>query len=275
MAKFFYFFDDFINIKVRNRAPVYYFSAERNVGDLLTPYLIEKLTGRTAHNVKSRYFRHMLAVGSLMHRAKSNSDIWGTGTLGPEIASKIPVSDLRVHALRGHLSKSLLYGEDANGLDIPLGDPAVLMKGFFDPKVEKKYRIGIIPHYVDEDFSILKALSRRDVRVINVRNSPEDFIRELLECEFILSSSLHGLILADTYGVPNKWVSFSDGLAGGRFKFADYYSTTSQPDEDVVRVTDAQELDICLESIGDLASVKRFNENKDQLAASFPNEVYR
>ncbi|MDG5501330.1 polysaccharide pyruvyl transferase family protein [Marinobacter sp. BGYM27] len=275
MAKFFYFFDDFINLNLRNRAPVYYFSAEQNVGDLLTPYLIEKLTGRTAHNVKSRYFRHMLAVGSMMHRAKSNSDIWGTGTLGPEIASKISVSDLKVHALRGHLSKALLYGDDGNGADIPLGDPAVLMKGYFDPQVEKKYRIGIVPHYVDEDLSMLHALSREDTRVINVRNSPEAFILELLECEFILSSSLHGLILADTYGVPNKWASFSDGLAGGRFKFADYYSTTCQPDEDVVRITDEKELRVCLESIGALASVKQFNENKERLEASFPKEVYR
>lgn len=274
MAKLFYFFDDFINLKVRNRAPVYYFSAERNVGDLLTPYLIEKLTGRTAHNVKSRYFRHMLAVGSMMHRAKSNSDIWGTGTLGPEIASNIPVSDLRIHALRGYLSKALLYGEGANIPDIPLGDPAVLMKGFFDPKVEKKYRIGVVPHYVDEGLSMLTAISREDVRVINVRNSPEGFIRELLECEFILSSSLHGLILADTYGVPNKWVSFSDGLAGGRFKFEDYYSTTNQPDEDVVRITDEKELGACLESIGVLASVKRFNENKERLEGSFPKDAY-
>lgn len=275
MAKFFYFFDDFINLKVRNRMPVYYFSAERNVGDLLTPYLVEKLTGRAAHNVKSRYFRHILAVGSMMHRAKSNSDIWGTGTLGPEIASRIPVSKLRIHALRGHLSKALVYGEGANGVDIPLGDPAVLMKDYFDPQVEKKYRIGIIPHYVDEDLSMFKALSREDVCVINVRNHPESFIRELLACEFVLSSSLHGLILADTYGVPNKWVSFSDKLAGGRFKFEDYYSTTSQPDEDVVPIVDAQELDACLKSIQDLASVKLFEENKKELEASFPKDAYR
>lgn len=53
-------------------------------------------------------FWYMLAVGSLMHRAKSNSDIWGAGSLGPEIASKISVSDLKVHlqSIRGQFAVS-------------------------------------------------------------------------------------------------------------------------------------------------------------------------
>ena len=275
MAKFFYFFEDLFNVKVLKRVPVYYFSAEKNVGDLLTPYLVAKLTGRITHNVKSRYFRHMIAVGSMMHRARRNSDIWGTGTLSPDIACKIPVAGLKIHALRGHLSKALLYPDQEGVDDLPLGDPAVLMKNYFNPNVQKKFRVGVIPHYVDADLPILKHLHEEGVRIIDVKSEPEEFVTAMLECEFVLSSSLHGLILADTYSVANKWVSFSNRLAGGQFKFNDYYSTTNNPDEQVVQISDKDELDKALAAVGKLATVKSFTENRAKLEAAFPGDAYR
>ncbi len=62
------------------------------------------------------------------------------------------------------------------------------------------------------------------VRFIDVMEYPEKVIGLIDQCEYILSSTLHGLIVADSLGIPNAWIESPD-LTGGRFKFDDYYSS--------------------------------------------------
>ena len=47
-------------------------------------------------------------------------------------------------------------------------------------------------------------------------------IHEIAKCEHILSSSLHGLVVADALGIPNGWIKLSDRVVGDGFKFKDY-----------------------------------------------------
>lgn len=264
----FYFFSDLFNLKVLGKFPVYYFHKEKNVGDLLTPYIVSKLTGRVAHNSKSRRFDHLLGVGSMVHRAKKNSYIWGTGTLDKNIGSKYPVEDLNVFALRGHLSVENLFGTRAVDGDLALGDPGLLMPRFFKPKVEKEFKVGIIPHYVDLGSDCIENLP--GVKILDVRSEPEGFIVQMMACEFVLSSSLHGLILADAYGIKNKWVSFSDKVTGGEFKFKDYYSTTDMVDESCVEVRSRAECLDIINRIEEFAFLKHFLESEEKLLDSFP-----
>lgn len=265
-------FSDLINIKVLGKVPVYYFHGEKNVGDLLTPYIVEKITGKVSHNVKSRRFDHLLGVGSMIHRAKKNSDIWGTGTLDTAIASKYKAEELRVFAIRGHLSEEVLFGPGGGGPEISFGDPGILMPRFFSPTVEKKIRVGVIPHYVDYESEFIKNVP--GVEVIDVRSDPEDFVCQLLRCEFVLSSSLHGLILADAYGVKNKWVSFSDKVTGGGFKFSDYYSTTDIKNEQCISINSRSDYINLVDRIDEYAVVKIFLESDDKLLNSFPAKYF-
>ena len=51
-----------------------------------------------------------------------------------------------------------------------------------------------------------------------------NFIDQILSCNIILSSSLHGIIIADAYSVPNLWCKFSEYEAENNgFKFKDYF----------------------------------------------------
>ena len=83
-----------------------------------------------------------------MHTASTTSVIWGGGSIR---AGALPSLDVRkIHALRGKLTKKLVEESCDVALDLPLGDPAVLMPSMYNPKgIEKTYKIGLIPHFID------------------------------------------------------------------------------------------------------------------------------
>lgn len=120
--------------------------------------------------------------------------------------------------MRGPLSRQVLI---KNNVDCPkiYGDPAILIANYFNPNVNKKYKLGVIPHIVD--FSSVN--TSKEILKINLKDDYRTVIRQILSCEHIISSSLHGLIVADAYNIPTAWVEFSDKVIGNGFKFRDYY----------------------------------------------------
>jgi pyruvyltransferase len=132
-----------------------------------------------------------------------------------------------------------------------------------------RYRIGIVPHFVDQDSEIVKSLSEGpDVKVIYVQNNYDIFINEIASCDFILSSSLHGLILSDAYGIPNKWISLSDKVIGGEFKFKDYYSTTNKPEEACAYLKKTSDLLDLTSDVSSRASIKKYTGSLRRLESA-------
>lgn len=89
--------------------------------------------------------------------------------------------------------------------DIRLGDPGILMPLIFNEDVNRIYRLGVIAHFVDMDSPKLTLWQQKfsnDTLFINVLKDPKDVITNIRKCDAIASSSLHGLIIADSYGIP-------------------------------------------------------------------------
>lgn len=110
-----------------------------------------------------------------------------------------------------------------------LGDPGLLMRKVFQEKFDnqkEKYDIGIIPHYVDKDLNWNRYINLKNYsyKVIDILSGVENVIEDVLSSRFVLSSSLHGLIAADSFSIPNCRLIVSDRITGGDFKFEDYYS---------------------------------------------------
>jgi len=188
-----------------------------NFGDDLNPFLWQALLGQRVRLAR-RGQAHVLGMGSILEQATDRSLVAGSGFLRPPVSgTRIPGNVLSV---RGTLS--------AAGLDRPvlLGDPAVLSALLFPRSSRPKKPLGVVPHVSEVDDFL--ATASPGVEVIDVRRSPIEVVRSIAECSRIVSRSLHGLIVADAYEIPNVWLAPSSRMVGGAFKFHDYYSTTDR-----------------------------------------------
>lgn len=131
------------------------------------------------------------------------------------------------HDLRGAVILGLRGKLTAEGIgvDAPLGDFGLLC-ALYAGREHKEHEIGIIPHYIFRGVEY-------PWYTIDITADTETVIREADRCERIISSSLHGIILADALGIENKW-EYSDRVYGRGFKFRDYASALGEdiePDE--------------------------------------------
>lgn len=254
--------------------PIVYFTDRPNVGDLLNEYIVPKISGKKIIKVKSSFMPHLRAIGSVVGSSSRYSYIWGSGSIDGVLPSR-GIDGKKIFALRGERTRRLIESAfDLDLRDVPLGDPAVLMPRFFYPAIAKINKIGIVPHFSDEEVirGYLKELDLNHIEIIEVGQDPETFVSKILECKYIFSSSLHGLILADSYGIPNAWIKVSDKLLGGNFKFIDYYSTTDSVASDPRVISRAHDLLAVLECPDGCCRINSYIHSLDALIESFPSK---
>lgn len=189
--------------------------------------------------------RNYLVIGSTIDMlCTQNTEIWGAGII--DGSKPLKIKPKKVYAVRGPLSRAKLLAEGVNCPEI-YGDPAMLVPLYYQPSKQKLYKYGIISHVSNQKVveTLLfngKPLSKcEDVRIINLGQYKHwhDIIDQVCECEIILSSSLHGLIIAEAYHIPNVWIEFGKLLLGGRFKFHDFFlSIKSDREGPVVIIND-------------------------------------
>lgn len=178
----------------------------------------------------------ILCIGSIISwMTGPRSIIWGSGVVYPD--QKLKYKPTKVLAVRGPLTRQYLIRQGVQCPEI-YGDPALLFPRFYNPVVSKrqsgeavkKYKIGLIPHFRDLDNPIIKQLAQReDILLINVKEIQpwHLFIDNILSCDYICSSSLHGIIVSDAYRIPNTWIEIEDGERK-RFAFQDYLSSVNR-----------------------------------------------
>ena len=198
-----------------------------NFGDIMTPWLVKKKF-KVDLLWRPRPFtqKTLLCIGSLLNATDMNSIVWGSGAIS-RLAKPDP--NAKYFAVRGPLSRELVL---SNGGECPeiYGDPALLCKSIYNPEINKEYKYGIFPHYVDYELC-KKQFQSNSFNIINpLTENIEHTIKEIIKCEFIVTSSLHGWIVSHTYGIPSALVKFGNKLAGDGIKFEDYASTVGVDD---------------------------------------------
>lgn len=198
-----------------------------NYGDLLSKYIVEKISQKKTIWYNSKYNKqNIFVIGSILKHTDKHSVVWGSGII--EKKDVIKANDFR--CVRGPLTRKRVLELKRECPEI-YGDPAILLPEIYNPRIKKKYKLGIVPHYVDYKFVSDVYGNYEDIKIINLlTQSVKKTTREILECEKIISSSLHGMIVAHSYGIESIWVKFDNILYGDNVKFDDYLlSVNIQP----------------------------------------------
>ncbi|MEM9784007.1 MAG: polysaccharide pyruvyl transferase family protein [Pseudomonadota bacterium] len=203
-----------------------------NAGDALGPIVTAALTGRPVAHVNMKRATPRLATIGTIAQAFSGGvvHLWGTGldrriNLADPGAPWAPQPDTVyvVHALRGPVSGAAFA---AHGITVPQvwGDPGYLAPRLWpDAAREKTHDLGVVLHLSELDgrgpgaraAAALKRYRlpeawRGRVRLITM-DTPASVAgvaaktAEIASCRRILTTSLHGFVLADAYGVPAAW----------------------------------------------------------------------
>ena len=196
-----------------------------NWGDDVNAILCQMISGKAV--IPYQYFwfkrKHYTCIGSVLQWYSSKDAIvWGSGLLN---YCRIVEKPFKVYAVRGPLTRQCLLD---NNIECPeiYGDPALLFPYYYSPKIQKAFQVGIICHKSEINEIKNKISGNNSVLFIDIVRYGKwsDFIDKILSCEVILSSSLHGIIIADAYGIPNQWSAFTEYISeGSGFKFHDYF----------------------------------------------------
>lgn len=226
-----------------------------NWGDDINYYFLREIIQRPiliysrislAYRLK---LKNYLVIGSTIDMlCKENTEVWGAGIID-EIKT-LRIKPRRVHAVRGPLTRKKLLEQ---GVECPevYGDPALLISRYYKPNVKKKHLIGFIPHRSNLEsingFTIdgARLSERKEVLVIDLSKYEKwtDIVDQICSCENIISASLHGLIMAEAYKIPNLWIEFGKPLIGGHFKFHDFFLSIGR-DRETSFVINGNELPI-------------------------------
>ena len=188
------------NIAKKNQVNLNYWLESANLGDILSPIIVyHMLALKKIHpNKEIKGTKHLYAVGSVLTAGIQDCTVWGSGVLNACLTYRLKGRKLDIRAVRGPFTRSVLMDY---GFDVPevYGDPAILLPEIYTPKnIRKVAKYGLIMHKDDQ-----KNVSEfEDVAIIDIKTSNyKSFVDQLHSVDIVVSSSLHGIIIAESYGI--------------------------------------------------------------------------
>jgi pyruvyltransferase len=234
----------FLKLLSSNYLPVAYaFNRYRwNIGDNINEFLFNSLfyPRKTIRvNPLNPFYSNLriMGIGSIMDSANvENSIVFGSGFI--ESGSNYNGVPNKIFAVRGESTYDQIPIKHLNS-NIILGDFGLLISHFIFPSKQEKFDVGIIPHYVDKKsiklIELIEELRFKglSITVLDVQSKDiNEFFVHLVSCKKVISSSLHGLIFADSFNIPNLWIKFGDEIKGNDYKFYDYFSSVKRSNSD-------------------------------------------
>lgn len=187
-----------------------------NFGDLLGPRIVARIVQQRGLMEPDAH-RRLVSVGSVLHLTRAGDVIWGTGVNGKSLDKPLESQDLDVRAVRGPRTRAFLHERGIGAPDV-YGDPGLLL-GHLWTREELAgdagpHELAVVPNLHD-----WHALRHR-AHVVNPRDQVDRVLRRIASARLVVGSSLHGVVVAESLGIPARLVASS---TEPRFKYDDYY----------------------------------------------------
>lgn len=211
---------------------LHWWKAEPNFGDAINPLIVGHVAGRPVEHIGPRR-ADMFAIGSMLQVVKRTQKeprkngeklcVWGTGLLNPVFGHDF-LDNIELALVRGPITAALLKLELKH-----FGDPGLLINEVLPFEGTRQDRIGIVPHLSLMDDPELLAFAGSDhaYLLIDPRDDASEVCLQIASCAHVFASSLHGLIIADAYGVSNTWI---EPKGQSWLKYLDYAASIGRRD---------------------------------------------
>lgn len=201
-----------------NNVYEYHWIGRPNFGDAISPYLISRFCPNLSPSWSPVADADVVTVGSVLEHIPSQwpGYVLGAGRLYPDRRLLIDKTTT-VLGLRGPLTAA------AWDEDVAIGDPGLLADELVGSQ-SRIYDLGIVPHWSDTELAKNPHyFGKWSTTVIDPTWHPLTVVRMIGQCKKIVASSLHGIIVADAFGIPRKFeYTPRFDKEGGIFKFQDY-----------------------------------------------------
>ena len=251
-----------------HKVNLYWWKGHINLGDYLSLVIYQWMCKNKNINTEKTLdcTKSLLALGSILTATAYDATVWGSGMLSidsiPLFFVKSTDRKLDIRAVRGPITRQIVKSV---GYDCPeiYGDPAILMPLIYTGKKGgKKHKVSLVSHYAKAETKNI------NVNRINIETHDyEHFIDELLGSEKVISSSLHGIILAEVYGIPAVYLNKN---SGDDLKFWDWYMSTGRNN---VRYAQTLEEAITAEPMEPI-DLDRLANMQKQIMDAFPVDLW-
>ncbi|GAA3896079.1 polysaccharide pyruvyl transferase family protein [Leifsonia kafniensis] len=202
-----------------------------NFGDELSPLIVQAISGRKVE-WSAAHSADMVAVGSVFElatRTASSAAVWGTGlraNTDAEGAERLLNNIGPILAVRGPNTRSALRLTETT----PLGDPGLLATRLIDRARDCSDSTLVIPHFSAWNSRHgrrqIMQLRTLGFQIAQPSLEPMDMIGRIARARFVLSSSLHGVVIAHALGVPTQLlVNSTTSVREPMWKYHDYFAS--------------------------------------------------
>lgn len=209
-----------------------------NFGDCIADIFFNLLSGKQfIINPIESNIESYLTVGSHLRLCNENHIIYGSGFISEtddlgkgdwKFTNKVYRIPKQIISVRGPKTRQKLLNMNIKCPE-NYGDPLFIFPLVYNPDISIKYKVGIIPHFIDKNNKNFLNLVKKykSLKIINIETGDnyQQFINNIKECEYIISSTLHGVIISLAYFKKTIWTKFSNKVIGGDFKFQDFFES--------------------------------------------------